>query len=213
MVSTTSSPAWLRLIVALGVFGAAAIGIRAFFAGDRVVTPPVAAPAPRTAGAASPGEAAAGTASPGEDVLRARFAALTYSEAQRAALIEAGFAIKRGAEPTKVLPPGSVETIGRVEEMIHGVECAPPVAAKRCAHYRIDVEQCIDDAGRLIGRRARDRTSVDYNLIIAAYGVSTVIREVPYQSVLNLIDFCQRLFALEKKLRSPVPAEGRRASS
>jgi hypothetical protein len=127
------------------------------------------------------------------------FGHLSYTAEQNAALVEAGNLIKAGRKPTQTLPPASLATIREVHAMVQQVECA--AADPSCRAYRIEVIDCLDEAGELIGIRFGKREDIPWGLYVAAMGVSVVTREPYYRTVPALVDFCQKLTVAREKFR------------
>jgi hypothetical protein len=120
------------------------------------------------------------------------YAKVVYTPAEREVLVAAGNAIMAGKQPSKELPPASLEVIRGIEGRIRAADCG----SVDCARYRIGVVACLDRAGAIrAGEGARRERKT--RLAAAAMGVSVVTREIYYQTVPELIDWCLRMAALD----------------
>jgi hypothetical protein len=181
-----------KLVVTVAVAAALVLGAVALRTRP---TPPVPAPA-------APATPPIGWAAKAEAPAQRLFGHLAYTQAQSAALVEAGFAIHAGKRPSETLSAASLATLRQVRGLFDGVGCTAPGP---CTHYRRDVLACMDEAAELIGIQLRRVEPIARELFIAAMGVSVVTREVPYQTPAALAEFCRKLVVKREELRPSQP--------
>jgi hypothetical protein len=121
-----------------------------------------------------------------------RLAALTFSPAEIAMLLEAGRDIQNAIEPSKALSDAQKALLPGIQKQVTAALCPPPTAPT-CQD--VEVARCFDRAAKIILWRRKERDHVDRKLFTAAMGVSVTGREYP--SYPNLVKFCTEMAALD----------------
>jgi hypothetical protein len=118
----------------------------------------------------------------GSDAPRARKeppVAREYTAAQKEALATAGNGILEGLRPYHVVPNAQRLVLDEVDALVP----------------EVDVATCLDRAAIAVDVRRRQRQPVPKPVITAAFTVAAVAREAGLQTIPNLVESCNRMFA------------------
>lgn len=104
-------------------------------------------------------------------------AAREYTAAQKEALMAAGNGIVEGVRPFVAVPPAQRLALDEVGVLVP----------------EVDAIACLDRAAIIINARRRKRLPVPKPVYFAAFTVAAAARERPFQTVPNLIEFCNTM--------------------